>query len=254
MTKKRKGEEENRGLEPLPGRSLRAMQEKQTDARDYQAYLIIGGKGQGKSTFLRDAVDIYLDKFSTRYEKVQPRVFIHDMSGSRAFSDIMTVEQACQQLRIKIEHPLDILAAKDRNGQPIWKSGALRYMCRGIRNIEHMYTYIAEHFKNGLLILDEWTTYVRANPPDWQIDIINNHRNWGVEVFFVCHQLMKVPLFFSRSDMLAKIILFKTGETNLTYKQMTRYSCSERLWQAYQRVEKTPETNYLVQPYEIVEV
>lgn len=235
---------------------MRSTQKKTPGKRDYRSYLILGGKGQGKSTFLRDQIDIYLRKFSKIYgESVAPRVFVHDLSGSRAFSDIMTVQQAVARLKIKVDHPLDLLKAVDSAGNPVWKSGALRYECRRLREIELMYSYISDNFRNGLLILDEWTTYVRANPPDWQIDIVNNHRNWGVEAFFVCHQIMKVPPFFVRGNMIAKIIIFKTGENNLRYKQVeAKYSCAEQLWTSYNRVKEAPETDNLVQYFEMIEI
>lgn len=234
---------------------FRSQQKKKKGRRNYEAYLIIGGKGQGKSTFLRDQVDVYLDKFGKVYEdcEVDPRVFIHDMSGSRAFSDIMTMEEAVRQLKVKVEHPLDLLKLKDKKGKPVWKSGALRYVRRRNKDIEQMYNAIADHFRNGLLILDEWTTYVKYNPPEWQVDIINNHRNYGLEVFFVVHQMLRVPSFFSRGDMLSKIILFDTGEANITYNQiLKKYSCADALWEAWQRVQEAKETDRLVQYHELI--
>ena len=230
---------------------------KKTGARDYQSYLLIGGKGQGKSTYLRDAIDDYFSTFSVAYANSphEPRVFIHDMSGSRAFRDIPRIDQAAQRLGLNLEHPLDLLKLKDTKGNPVWKKGALRYECRKFSEIQYMHEMLAEHFRNGCLILDEWTTYIRANPPDWQIDIVNNHRNYGLEVFFVCHQIMRVPPFFVRGDMIAKIILFKTGEKKLAYKQIAnKYSCADDLWDAFQRVMKAPEQDTYVQYHEIIDV
>ncbi len=228
---------------------------KKTGARDYRSYLLIGGKGQGKSTLLIDLVEEYLQSFANTYsDGIYPRAFIHDMSSSRAFRHLPTVEQACQKLELDLEDPLELLTLKDKKGQPVWKKGALRYVCRKGREIQHMHEMLAAHFRNGMVVFDEWTTYVRANPPDWQIDIVNNHRNYGLEVFFVCHQIMRVPLFFIRGDMIAKIILFKTGESELEYRQFRRYSCAEQLWKAYERVLAAPETNKWVQYHEIIDV
>lgn len=118
-----------------------------------------------------------------------------------------------------------------------------------------MYLMLANHYLNGMLICDEWTVYVRANPPDWQVEIVNNHRNYGIELFLVCHQLLKVPPFFVRGDMMSEIVLFKTGEKNITYKQMaSKYSCADELWEAYSKLKQTKETDYIIQPYEVIKV
>lgn len=225
--------------------------------RDYQTTLIIGGKGQGKSTWLSDAIREYLRTFGPVYKSqgIQPRVFVHDMSGSRAFQHIPTVQMAVERLQLQLEHPLDLLTLKDKSGQPVWQNGALRYVCNRNKEIEHMYGILSSHFRNGMLVYDEWTTYVRANPPDWQIEIVNNHRNYGIELFLVCHQILKVPPFFVRGDMVANIVLFKTGEKNITFKDIQRkYSCADDLWEAYQRVMSAPETDNFIQYHEIIQV
>lgn len=225
--------------------------------RDYQTTLIIGGKGQGKSTWLSDAIKEYLQTFTPVYQPqgVHPRVFVHDMSGSRAFQHIPTVEMAVQRLQLELEHPLDLIKLRDTNGDPVWKKGALRYVCNRNKDIEHMYNILSSHFRNGMLIYDEWTTYVRANPPDWQIEIVNNHRNYGIELFLVCHQLLKVPPFFVRGDMVAQIVLFKTGEKNITFKDLQRkYSCADELWESYERVLNAKETDNFIQYHEIIQV
>lgn len=220
--------------------------------RDYRAYLVIGGKGQGKSTWLNQRAEEYIRKFSVKYKYSPPRVFIHDMSDSRAFKGIPTLDQAATHLGLELEDPIEFLAHKDKHGKYSWKEGMLRHVCRSQTDIKKMYRYLADHFRCGLLILDEWTTYVRANPPEWQVDILNNHRNYQLEVFFVCHQLMRVPPFWSRGDMIAKIVLFKTGERNLTYNQLRRYSCSDRLWESFQRIMKKPKINERIQYHEVI--
>lgn len=239
------------------------QQKKKKGQRDYQTYLLIGGKGQGKSTLLRRLMDEYTTTFTNVYkdQPFEPRVFIHDMSGSRAFADIPTVEQAIEGIekmygkKLNLVHPLDLLKLKDEQGNPVWRKGALRYVCRRQKDIQYMYGVLSDHLRNALLILDEWTTYVRANPPDWQIEMVNNHRNYGLEVILVCHQLLKVPPFFVRGDMVAKITIFKTGEENITEKQIqSKYACASRLWAAYQRVSKAPETDDFIQYHETIEV
>lgn len=225
--------------------------------RDYQAYMVAGGKGQGKSTFLRDMIDDYLKKFRKVYEKegVHPRVFVHDFSESRAFQDIPTVQEAAQKLGVKLEHPMDILQLKDKHGEYVWKKGALRYVCVTNKEIQYMYNILSNHFTNGLCIYDEWTAYVKYNPPEWQLDPLIKHRNRGVELVFVIHQLMKVPSIFVRGDMISKFILFKTGENNITFNQLkNKYSFAEKLWKAFQRVKKAKITDKYVQYYEIITV
>lgn len=231
--------------------------------RDNQAYMVFGGKGKGKSTWLSQQADIYEQMFKEVYAGAgyEPRVFIHDMSGSRAFRHIPTVDQFIQTVesvykkKLNLKHPLDILAIKQSNGKPIWERGKLRYVTSNFSDIQYLHKTLADHFRNGMVIFDEWTTYVRPNPPDWQIVMINNHRNYGIELFFVCHQLLRVPPFFSRGDMIAKIVLFDTGETNISYNQIiSKYSCADKLWEAYQRVKKAKTTNNYIQYHEIIDV
>lgn len=224
--------------------------------RNYQTNLIIGGKGQGKSSLLREIIDEYYDKYTVAYQtsNYKPRVFVHDMSSSRAFSDIPNLENVANYLSKKhgfgLESPLDLLKKKDTNGDYFWKHGMLRYVTRKTKDIKEMYQVLGDHFKNGLVVLDEWTSYVRKNPPDWQIELINNHRNFGLEVFIVCHQLMSVPPFFVRGDMVSNIILFKTGEKNLTDKMIKdKYSCADKLLPAYRKLLNIKETSNIIQPH-----
>ena len=236
---------------------MKLIKRKKGGKRDYLARLIIGGKGQGKSSYLNAVSDEYLDKFGKAYAKagIHPRVFIHDFSESRAFRDIPTVQEVIAKGGLKFDHPLDLLAAKDKKGQPVLKKGKIRYVCRRLADIQHMYLMLANHYRNGMLICDEWTVYVRSNPPDWQVEIVNNHRNYGIELFLVCHQLLKVPPFFVRGDMMSEIVLFKTGEKNITYKQIaSKYSCADELWEAYSKLKRTKETDFIIQPYEVIKV
>ncbi len=236
---------------------MELIKRKKGGKRDYVTRLVIGGKGQGKSSLLKHYMDVYEAQFRPVYKKsgIHPRVFIHDFSESRAFRDIPTIQEVIKKAGLKLEHPLDLLALKDKKGQPVWKKGKIRYVCRRLGDIQHMYLMLAEHFRNGMLVCDEWTVYVRANPPDWQVELTNNHRNYGIELFLVCHQLLKVPPFFVRGDMVSEIILFKTGEKNITYKQISsKYSCADKLWPAYERIKKIIPTDYVIQPYEIIKV
>lgn len=230
---------------------------KKTGRRDYKTNLVIGGKGQGKSTLIRDMIDEYIAAYTPVYQKqgIYPRVFVHDFSSSRAFRDIMTIEQAIEHTGVTLEHPMDFLSLKDAEGKPVWQKGILRYVCQDEKDVRYMHKSIAKHFRNGLAVFDEWTTYIKPNPSDWQKLVVNNHRNWGLEVLLVCHQIMLVPNFFVRGDQVGKIILFKTKERHLDFNQIRKkYSCADDLWDALQRVTKAPEQDTFVQYHEIIEV
>jgi hypothetical protein len=220
---------------------------------EFRARLLIGGKGQGKSTWLRDRIDDYVvDRDYDKLFNCTPRVLIHDMSGSRAFRDFKTTEQFALDHGLKLKDPIAILAAKKTNGQPLFDRGVLRHVCRKEADIERMNGFIADHFRKGVVVFDEWTTYVKPHPPTWQVDLLNNHRNYELDIYYVCHQLMLVPLVWSRGDMIADIILFKTGENNLSQKQIERYACSGKLWPAYNRVKKAPKRKTYGQYHEII--
>jgi hypothetical protein len=225
--------------------------------RDYKSYLFVGTKGQGKSTLMRDLMDVYMVKFSKVYQKsnVKPRVFVHDYSESRAFSDIMTVEEAARRMRVDLEHPMDLLGLKDRKGNYVWKSGMLRYTGRDLDDIEKMYRTLMDHFRNGFLLLDELTSYVSARPPRWLTGVLVWHRNAGVELAFAIHHLLDVPNTFSRGIMLSKLILMNSGEKNITLRQLkSKYSFADELFRAYQRVLRAKPKKTRVQYYEIINI
>lgn len=237
---------------------LRAnMKKNEGGSRDYKSYLFVGTKGQGKSTLMRDLMDIYMLQFTKRYSKsnIQPRVFVHDYSESRAFSDIMTVEEAARKLKVNPDHPMDLLTMRDNKGNYLWKSGMLRYTGRDLEDIEVMYRIVMDHFRNGFLLLDELTSYVSASPPRWLTGVLVWHRNAGVELAFAIHHLLDVPNKFSRGIMLSKLILMNSGEKNITLNQLrAKYSFADKLWESYQRVLKAKPQATRAQYYEIIDI
>lgn len=176
------------------------------------------------------------------------------MSFSWVFCYFFIVEQVCQKLEFDLEDLLELFIFKDKKGQLVWKKGVLCYVCCKGCEIQYMYEMLVVYFCNGMVVFDEWIIYVWANLLDWQIDIVNNYWNYGLEVFFVCYQIMWVFFFFICGDMIVKIIFFKIGESELEYWQFWCYSCVEQLWKVYEWVLVVLEINKWVQYYEIIDV
>lgn len=129
--------------------------------RDFRTYVFIGGKGSGKSSLAYDFSTVYLEKFKNSIEgPMGPRVIIHDYSSSKAFAHIPTVEdlgkaykQYCKNELIKpipLDHPLDVLKAKDKKGLPFWKKGRLRFASAMKADIELFHNYVFNYVRNAL--------------------------------------------------------------------------------------------------------
>lgn len=212
---------------------MRSQQVKKKGVRDYAAYLVLGGKGKGKTTLLMDLIEIYLTEF------LNNRVFVHDPSN--AFHEIKFVVKTIEELE-------EILKSEK------WKKGAIRFIGSGKENTQKMHELLGEYLTDAAVVFDEWSEYVLPNPTDWQMKMLIKHRNSRIEVFYVGHGLLDVPPKFVRGSKINRIILLDTGEEGLTENDLKKYACRKKLFPAYERVQAAPEQDTFTQYFEIIDV
>lgn len=231
--------------------------------RNFRTYVIIGGKGSGKSSLAHDYSTNYLRHFNGSIPApMGPRVIVHDYSGSRAFETIMTIEQLgaayrkfCKQISMKpmvFEHPLDVLKATDDKGHPFWKKGRIRYATAEDENIELFHRYVFNYVRNAMVILDECTVYFKSTLPQWQRLLLINHRNKGLEMVYIFHEVRSVPLKFTKSDATHSFDILPTREELNEQEILNRYCCGKEIFEACKRVKAAPQRDTYTQYHEIV--
>lgn len=210
---------------------------------------MVGGKGIGKTTRAMDDIDEYMDFFKSRIkEPMYPRAIVHDYSD--AFKEVMTIEQWIAKYEAglaksgikkpKYDHPLEMLSWKDKDGFPIWKSGALRYVTSVPAYIKMFHQAVFDEIQNAFVVMDECSVYMQKDLPEWQRLLLFNHRNKGLELLYIFHVIRKIPLAFCESDTVFNFRVFKTGEsTSDEYRKkvLGRYGLAEEIWEAHVAVE-----------------
>lgn len=174
--------------------------------RDYKTTALIGDKAQGKSTLLAEIAKHFIDVRMKHYNRgvidIKPRVLIHDPSSAYSFAQFPTI--STEELKY---------GTKFFTKQSEWE---YRYWDTGIRRIHHeddkyLMNTISEVFRNGLVILDETSTWMpRESPKKWQKDLIIKHRNFGLDVIMVFHNFMNIPRLLR--PHIWEYIIFKTPE------------------------------------------
>lgn len=148
-------------------------------------WALVGRNGTGKSSFL---IQYFLPKLlKGEYQKV----FIISMTNPKAFTGIKRIAN------------LDDLER--------WKKGALLYY--DYQDSDQMLLDVRSHCDNGnicdgALILDDCSNYLEHYPAKPVRNFINNHRMYGLDVFFTCHDYKDLSSFVRRR--LNRITVFKT--------------------------------------------
>lgn len=228
-----------------------STQPKSAGRKLFEVSLLIGTGGQGKSTFMSDAIARHEKTYSEAWKnyKIIPRAFVHDMSGARPFRHIPTIQQMALWLGKNYDHPMDFVADFDAHGY-LWERKATRYYTSRPGDIERMYVTLIDHFRDGLLILDECSNYIGSNPKEHELIPVNNRRNYGWEVYYSFHKLLDVPNKFGRSANVANFLIWKTGEGEILKKEVrSKYSQWKTIIKAYETVMRTPETEVRTQPF-----
>ena len=145
------------------------------------ASLLVGRKHTGKSTEANRIAKQYAAKHPSK------KVLIIDVNGSPAYR----------------EHGPPI----DRPMFRRWKSGVVRFY-----ESDHaeMFAFIIANFRNGLIIFEDCTKYIDANPSKQIKTFLVDHRMWEADLLFTFHSLKRVPNFFW--EMTSAVVLKKTQE------------------------------------------
>lgn len=183
------------------------MPEKQ---RENLATLLVSRKATGKST--------YLAKLARGYAAKNPnkRVLILDVNGAPAYAEIPQLTET-----------------EFRN----WRKDSTIRVAKfylGAKRENEMMDLVIQHFKNGLLILEDCTKYIKSSPSDEVRAFLVDHRMLNLDLVFTFHSLYKVPPFFW--DMVNLVVLGKTDET-LENRDRRRYPNFAKLLETFKKVQ-----------------
>lgn len=151
--------------------------------------IIIGTKGQGKSTYIKKLIDTH------RKAHPEEKVLIMVSNTPPAY-------QKYKRLRSYEE-----LTAFCRG------TGVAMFwddFTKTAKREEYALKFLSKHFRNGMLIVEDLTAWLPNNPPREIRDWFINHKNYGVDLVATYHTL-RVPAFLR--DQVTHYVLFKTIET-----------------------------------------
>lgn len=171
---------------------------------------MVGRRATGKSTYLKESAE----GFAKRTGK---RALIIDVNNSPAYSHLPLLSES------------EFLA---------WRGNSSIRVARFYlpKQMNRMLNLIEERFVNGLLILEDCTKYISANPPEQIKSLLVDNRMKNVDLFFTFHALYQVPPFFwTLTDIL---ILKKTQET-LDASDRKRYPNFIELQKAFAKVQSS---------------
>jgi hypothetical protein len=173
------------------------------------AIIMAGRKGSGKSTELNRIAEKYPgDK----------KVLIIDVNGSPAYAQH---EKITYQMFMR------------------WKKGIKRFYDS---DHKRMFDFIMKHFKNGLVIFEDCTKYIPANPDQQLKTFLVDHRMWNVDLVFTFHSFKRIPNFFW--EMTSYIIIKKTQERFDTRKNMDSIPNYEDVAKAREQVMRNKNPYY----------
>lgn len=145
------------------------------EPRGNEAEAVVGFKQTGKS--------YYMNKRAVAYPK-HKKVLIYDSSFSPVFAPYKTVNTKT------------LFSGR-------WKSGIIKYECE---NADEVMTNIASFAKDKklnptgiLLIIDDATKYIPANPDQTIKNLIIDHRKYNADILYGFHSFIDVPPFLRRN-------------------------------------------------------
>lgn len=112
---------------------------------------------------------------------------------------------------------------------------------------KEMLLRVAEWYRNGILIIEDATHYIRGYIPDEVMRFFVDHKNFGVDLFFVYHFLQINP----KIKMLATdMVLFKVADSVKTHRKKFEeiYGDNfEEILKAYEEIQRAPQVPGYVQ-------
>jgi len=190
---------------------------------DYEAHAIIGRKHTGKSTFAHS--------FFKGYNLKQDKVLIITETDPGAYSKIKRIDN------------IEKLKA--------WKCGVLKYYDFDAENdfkmLIDVYKLAADNrLSDGLIIFEDCTNYIDANPHRVVKKFIVNHRMYHLDLIFTTHSLAFLPKFCRR--MVSTITIFKTLDTFSKGEDLRslHYPNAQNIYRAWVEVMNSPDEHYCI--------
>lgn len=143
----------------------------------HHSSIMVGRKGTGKSTKLA--------KIAMQYPSSKKTLII-DVNGSPAYNAIERIELS------KLKY---------------LKNGKVKLI--GTPSDDDL-EYIANNFRDGLVIFEDCTKYIDASPSRAIKTFLVDHRMYRCDLIFTFHSLKRIPPFFF--EMTSYITLCKTQE------------------------------------------
>jgi hypothetical protein len=197
-----------------------------SNPRPCELNLVFGDKNQGKSSYIVQTVK---QIFEARPTKILSII----KSDSIAYSGFRRLN-SYNELNAFCSGGVGFAKFFDNNG--------------GHQAKKEMMRFLGNNFRNGILIIEDATAFMRGHIPDDFIDWIVNHKNYGVDVFLVYHFLKNVP--FSFKMLYNNLVLFKVPD-NIEHNQSEykEYKNLSQILEAHVKVNAMPERAGYIQHY-----
>jgi hypothetical protein len=175
---------------------------KDPSVRDLICTAIVGSKGAGKSSWMRQEAEAFM-KETTRNGQSR-RVLIHTPTEGQSYGDLtqITLEELVRSARLPNGHP-------DK-----WTTG-IRYIKSRKGEHEETIKVIAYYYTNGALFMDECNEWIEVtgNPPYWQRVLFSQNRQRVLDIYFCIHRLDEVHR--KMRPHCWSYVLFKSDEQNV---------------------------------------
>lgn len=180
-------------------------------ARINQVILIEGKRGTGKSTYLRELIRKYRLKHPTQ------KILIISAINQPSYKDIPTID-------------LTML--------PRWKNANI-YKIYG-SNTEEILQAVEEHFTNGLLIMEDATSFIPKTIPKEVRRMIIDTKQKNVDMLITFHGFMSTPPELLR--YCDAITMFRTDSPESRKNEIGAYF--EDVLKAYNEINKSTNPYY----------
>lgn len=163
--------------------------------RQNESHAIIGAKGTGKSTFTRDLIN-------ASYNASNQRILIVSQTDPGAYADLPRIDTLSKLATWKGN---GIVKFYSNEGAAKMMAGLVTLAQKGV-------------LKNGLIVFEDCTNYITANPHESIKNFLVNHRMYNLDLIYTTHSLKFIPKFFWK--LLASVTVFKTLDTFTSYKEV----------------------------------
>lgn len=193
--------------------------------RDREAYAIIGGNQQGKSSLVKKLID-------AAYDKRKDKVIVLNSSNPRAFQEYF-------------------LASQPKQLQRKW-NGVVRYHnADGYKQtVEDVWNLVQDgYMRSGCVVFDDCTKYIDEKTPEHIRYFLVDRAMYDIDIIFTTHALAFLPKFIRR--MVNVVVVFKTGDGFKVANDLYRlnYPNHEKIFAAYQEVMNLPQSKEIIQPH-----